>query len=298
MTSNAEIESLASTGQRERLWQIDFLARFRGYLSRQDLADRFDIALSNATRDLTLYRELAPGNLEYNSSNKSYCRAPGFKPLFRYDHEHTLQVLSQGQARGFDAFQQSIRIESSANLNEPDLDILATLSRAICNHQALQVNYVSANSGDQQRAIVPHALINTGLRWHVRAFCRQHQQFRDFVLTRFLAAAPLAGAEHEHEQAHNDDDWNQHITLELVPHPKAAFKRAIELDYGLQPGATLNIQVRAATAGYLLRRWGVDCSRAGGLSPVEYQLHLHNRSALDGISCLRIAPGFSMDNNT
>lgn len=49
-----------AASQRERLWHIDFLARFRGQLTRHDLADRFQIALSNATRDFKVYGELPP----------------------------------------------------------------------------------------------------------------------------------------------------------------------------------------------------------------------------------------------
>lgn len=90
----------ASPNQRERLWQIDFLLRFRGQVTRQDLVQRFAIALSNATRDLTLYRQLAPQNLDYDHSDKVYRRTESFKPLFAYDREHTLQTLSLGQGLG------------------------------------------------------------------------------------------------------------------------------------------------------------------------------------------------------
>lgn len=285
-------KNIASSGQRERLWQIDFLARFRGYVTRQDLVDRFQIALSNATRDLTLYRELAPENLEYNTSDKTYCRSRRFQPLFTYDREHTLQALTQGQARGFDPFEQSVIVESASNLNQPKLEILSCLSRAIYAGHPVQVEYVSTQTGAQQRVLVPHSLINTGLRWHVRAFCRNHQAFRDFVLTRFLQVVLNSSTTQEYELPVADADWNHEVELLLVPHPKAAFRQAIELDYGLASGASLSIKVRAALAGYLLRRWGVDCSDNACLSPKEYQLYLSNRKALTPITSLGIAPGF------
>lgn len=295
MATSTDLKTIKSAGQRERLWQIDFLARFRGHLTRQDLVDRFDIARSNATRDLTLYRELAPGNLEYNNSDKTYCRASGFAPLFSYDREHTLQALTLGQARGFDPFEQSVVVEAANNLNAPDLDILAILSRAIYTGVALRAAYVSASNGDSVREIVPHALVNTGLRWHVRAFCRHHQDFRDFVLTRFLKADILPGLIANHESSKQDLDWHNEATLELVPHPKASFKRAIELDYALHSNEVLQLKVRAAIAGYLLRRWGVDCSARAVLPAEEYQLYLRNRSALSEIASLSIAPGFYLE---
>lgn len=284
----------ASASQRERLWQIDFLARFRGQITRHDLAQRFEIALSNATRDFTLYRQLAPGNLDYDHSNKVYRRSAGFKPLFSYDREHTLQALSLGQSIGLDTCQQPILVDAATNLNQPDLDILATVSRAIYANQSLSITYVSASSGEHKREIVPHSLVNTGLRWHVRAYCRKHKDFRDFVLTRITKASTHSSTVNpDKEGIQHDSAWHTQINIELMPHPHASFARAIELDYGLQPGQRLQLTLRAATAGYLLRRWGVDCSPDASLPSQEYQLALCNPTEVAQPIDLSIAPGFN-----
>ena len=183
-----------SPNQRERLWQIDFLARFRGQVTRQDLVSRFAIAPSNATRDFSLYRQLAPDNLEYDHSEKGYRRAQRFQPLFSYDREHTLQALTLGQGVGLEACQQTILVDTAPTLSQPDLDILATVSRAIYAGKPLAISYVSINSGESTREIVPHSLVNTGLRWHTRAYCRTHKAFRDFVLTRIISAEDTKSA--------------------------------------------------------------------------------------------------------
>lgn len=282
----------ASPNQRERLWQIDFLARFRGQVTRHDLVQRFGIALSNATRDLTLYRQLAPNNLDYDHRDKVYRRTSQFEPLFVYDREHTLQTLSLGQAVGLEACQQAIQVDAAPSLNPPDLEVLATVSRAIYAGRALTIHYVSVTSGDQQREIVPHSLVNTGLRWHTRAYCRRHGAFRDFVLTRITTAAPLPQAiSAETEAQAADVAWQQQVALELIPHPRARYPRAIELDYGLASGQSLSITARAATLGYLLRRWGVDCSPDAHLPPEEYQLALRDPAAVAALVHLGIAPG-------
>lgn len=283
-----------SPSQRERLWQIDFLARFRGHLSRHDLAQRFEIALSNATRDFTLYRELAPHNLDYDHKAKLYRRSGRFKPLFSYDREHTLQALTLGQSMGLDACHQPILVDAASNLNQPDLDILATVSRAIYASQPLRITYVSVSSGEHKREIIPHSLVNTGLRWHVRAYCRKRQGFLDFVLTRITAAKDSKTAVNPAlETIEQDELWHRLVEVELVPHPKAPHRKAIELDYNLQPGHSLQLSLRAATAGYLLRRWGVDCSPGATLSPDEYQLALCNPHQVGSLADLSIAPGFA-----
>lgn len=290
MTASGE----ASPNQRERLWQIDFLTRFRGQVTRQDLALRFGIALSNATRDFSLYRQLAPDNLDYDHSDKVYRRTDHFQPLFTYDREHTLQTLTLGQGLGLEACAQPILVDAAPTLNQPDLDTLAAVSRAIYAGKALSIAYVSISSGETTREIVPHSLVNTGLRWHTRAYCRTHAEFRDFVLTRITAvdeaAAAVNGAV---ESIAHDPDWQRIVSLELIPHPRATFARAIELDYGLVSGQSIKRSVRAATAAYLLRRWGVDCSPEATLDPDEYQLALRDPKWLATQVSLAIAPGFS-----
>lgn len=286
----------ASPNQRERLWQIDFLARFRGQVTRQDLVHRFGIALSNATRDFTLYRQLAPNNLDYDHSDKVYRRARQFRPLFTYDREHTLHTLTLGQGVGQEACAQPIVVDYAPTLNQPDLEVLAAVSRAIYASKPLAIGYVSASSGESAREIVPHSLVNTGLRWHARAYCRTHREFRDFVLTRITSVEEAQGEiDSAVESLVHDHQWNRQVVLELIPHPRAAYVRAIELDYGLAPGQPIQISARAATSGYLLRRWGVDCSMSATLPPEQYQLALRDPAAVAAVANLSIAPGFSKE---
>lgn len=54
----------------------------------------------------------------------------------------------------------------------------------------------------------------------------------------------------------------------------------------------LELNIRAAMAGYLLRRWNVDCTENASLSGPEYQLYLRNRQTLYGAENLTIAPGY------
>lgn len=64
-----------------------------------------------------------------------------------------------------------------------------------------------------------------------------------------------------------------------------------EQEYDMVDG-TLQVNVRAAVAGYVLRRWTVDCSDDHHLVGAEYHLWLRNRQALYGVDNLIIAPGY------
>ncbi len=278
---------------RDRIAHIDFTLFFKGEAVRADLVDRFSIAAAQATKDFTMYRELAPGNIEYDQKLKLHKRGEAFAPLFDYDVVRTLATISQGYGDGFTGkVKPPLACEAPYHLNKPSLSIVAKVTEAIHKGKALRITYVSLSSGETTREIVPHTLVDNGLRWHVRGFDRKHNEFRDFVLTRIKAAVVLEDSRlSEVELESQDRQWNRFVELELVPHPRIEHSEAIELDYGMT-GGVMKVEIRAATAGYLLRLWNVDCSETACLSTSHCQLALNNRAALYGVQNLAIAPGY------
>ena len=278
---------------RDRIAHIDFTLLFKGEAVRADLVDRFSIAAAQATKDFTMYRELAPGNIEYDQKLKLHKRGEAFEPLFEYDVVRTLATISQGYGDGFTGkVKPPLACEAPYHLNKPSLSIVAKVTEAIHKGKALRITYVSLSSGETTREIVPHTLVDNGLRWHVRGFDRKHGEFRDFVLTRIKAAVVLEDSTlSEAELETQDRQWNRFVELELVPHPRIEHSEAIELDYGMA-GGVLKVEIRAAIAGYLLRLWNVDCSETACLSDSHCQLALNNRAALYGVQNLAIAPGY------
>lgn len=278
---------------RDRIAHIDFTLLFKGEAVRADLVDRFSIAATQATKDFALYRVLAPVNIEYDQKLKLHKRGEAFEPLFDYDVVRTLATISQGFGDGFTGkVKPPFACEAPYHLNKPSLSIVAKVTEAIHKGKALRITYVSLSSGETMREIVPHTLVDNGLRWHVRGFDRKHSEFRDFVLTRIKAAVVLEDSTlSETELEPQDWQWNRFVELELVPHPRIEHSEAIEQDYGMKDGV-LKIDIRAATAAYLLRQWHVDCTKAHSLEGPEYQLWLKNTPTLYGVGNLNLAPGF------
>ena len=66
----------------QRIRMIDFLLSTYGVVDRPALMDFFGISSAQATRDLKMYKDLAPGNTLYNPSEQCYVKMPKFKPLF------------------------------------------------------------------------------------------------------------------------------------------------------------------------------------------------------------------------
>ena len=291
---NSNFQKISQT-QRERLFHIDFRLFFLGSVNRNDLEIRFGIKEAAATRDLSLYKQLAPKNLEYDTKAKTYIQREGFSPLFSYSCHQALAALLHGYGDDFVSNTNNTfdAAESPAQLHLPACDILAFVTRAIYCKQAISITYRSLSSGLTQREIVPHSLIDTGLRWHVRAFDRLKQQFSDFVINRIEQPGLVNNnVILETEAKAADRQWNQVVELQLVPHPALRYPETIAHEYGFVNGE-LTLTVRAAVAGYVLRRWNVDCSENHTLEGPEYHLWLKNRQALSEIGNLVLSPGYS-----
>jgi len=279
--------------QRERLSHIDFKLYFLGELRRADVVERFETGPAGATRDIALYREIAPENLVLDSATKVYKPSPNFLPMFEHAPQRVLTALSQNFGEGIgNHLEPMIPCDFPSALSLPKMSVLAPITRAIYRGKAVHLGYTSIESGRTQREIVPFALVDIGIRWHVRAYDRRRQQFRDFVFTRMERPTLLEDSSvRKEELAENDVQWSRIIDLELVPHPEHPRPEVVQMDYHMPDGA-LRVKVRAATAGYMLRRWNVDCSPDHRLRGLEYALWLKDSLALYGASNAGLAPGY------
>jgi hypothetical protein len=279
--------------QRERLCFIDFRLMFLGDIGRQDQVDKFDIANAVFTRDMATYREYAPDNCVLNHKHKHYEVSRGFKSIFEHDVHRVLYALSRGFGEGLNKVSTGyLQAEFPLRLNQPDLAVLAVISRAIHLKKVVHVSYLSFTSGASKRELVPYALVDSGNRWHVRAFDRKANQFRDFALNRISRPELNEGAIQELEHPQNDYQWLRMLTIELVPHPAARFPEFIERDYSMTDGK-LVLNLRAAVAGYVLQQWNVDCSEDHSLEPTRYRLWLkHADKVLYQVESALMAPGF------
>lgn len=283
--------------QVERLSFIEARLYFLGELRRADVAKRFSRASIQASRDLALYKELAPGNLAYDFQAKTYLPGEKFKLIFGHTPERVMYWLQSGLGDGL-PHPQGLPTVAVQSLSLPKLGELAVVTRAIYRKQVLEVTYVSLSSGNTRRQIVPHALVDNGQRWHVRAYDRNNRRFSDFVITRISKAVVADGGRvASHERAGADQQWNRILELKLIPHPKLKHKSAVEADYGMRSGALI-VKCRAAVAGYALRRWGVDCSQGRDLSAAEFQLTLENPQVLETADSSALAPGYRISDQS
>lgn len=269
--------------QRERLFFVDFLAFFTGQVTRRDLVARFGISEPAATKDLSLYGELAPGMLQYDLKQKCYVFLAG-KPSFTHDVDQSLHSLAGERAIAIDA-SHAKRLPSWVNISikrKMPVELVAAITRCMYRGRTMIARYSSISSGERERMLSPLALVNDGLRWHLRCFDHEKSLFQDYNLARFTA---VKEGDRSNVALENDLQWKQEVILKLVPHPKADHPETIRLDYDI-PGPEKCVTLRACLVGYFVRHWNIDCTDDSSGDPSAQHLFLQNKQDLikDGVS--------------
>ena len=276
---------------RQRLQYIEVMAFYSSVVTRSDVAKAFGISDAAATKDLKLYGDLAPSNLVYNHSVFGFVPSPSFSAVFADlapaaalpTIAANLSVVGgpYGKSSIYGIATEALPLPARL----PSPQVVAQITRAICGRKKLRVSYrsLSERQTQDQRMIEPHALVNSGIRWHVRAYNQDTYDFRDFVLSRFTQAECLM--EPAESSVQYDDDWVEMVSLKLAPHAKleAQKRQSLLLDYGVDaPGeALIEVQVRRALIAYLLQRLGVDTTQDRSMNPNIYQLMLLNRDEIE-----------------
>jgi hypothetical protein len=283
--TKAQQELLASArwGQERRLEFIDFRLRWDGRLNRSDLTAFFAISVPQASLDIARYVELAPANLEYDRSARVYLATTRFKAVFAASSPERFLNELLGVATGAATHEPSVLsyqppvavvIGPGRTVN---VDVLVALQRAIRELTGVRVVYQSLTRAEpSERVLSPHAFGHDGYRWHVRAYCHERGDFRDFVIARMLSirgSAPVG-----HGQA-DDAQWNTSVQLVLAAHPDlaSAHRRAVELDYGMVDGS-VTIACRQAMLFYVLRHLRLDLAAP---EPRGQQIVLKNKREVE-----------------
>ncbi len=273
---------------RQRLQYIELMAYYTGVVTRSKLAKTFGLSDAAATKDLKFYSDIAPDNLHYKHSVFGFVPTPIFNEVFADLSPATVLPmietnLTVNAAPDLDSDVFGIPVDGLSLPNRlPDKAVLAQITRAIHNRKKLQVSYhsLSKNSTHNNRVIEPHALVNTGFRWHVRAYNENTFDFRDFVLSRFENAH--CQDEPAESSAQYDDDWVEILNLQLTPHPNLddANRNSLLIDYGAE-NDLIEIKIRRALIGYLLQQLSVDTTANHSLNPDKYQLIIVNRDEIE-----------------
>ena len=262
-------------------WRVYWIGR----INRKDIEDQFGVSTQQASVDINTYKEIAPDNIYYDSTEKAYIQLPSFEPKFLLESvsaDHYLLQLSailQGAIQPVDTWFTSPPPASVAPtvMRSVKPYILRTVLKAIERGQNIDISYQSLTN-TRARRIAPHSIAFDGHRWHARAWCCEREEFRDFVLTRILSIE--TGPESKASPT-DDVEWNTFFELKLVPHQKLgdAQRAAIAHDFNMIDGER-SVRTRLALAFYLVARMNLDLDDEA-VSPHRKQLQLTNLPELE-----------------
>ena len=272
-------------GVAQRLEFIEFRLFWEGHVNRSDLMEQFGLSVNQASADLNRYIGFAPDNMVYDKSARTYVRGPDYAAHFlkpdasRYLAQ--LRSLADGIMDSDDTWIAELPPYDAAPTPARGVNpiTLRFVVGAIRRSEAIEVMYQSISRPEPiWRWIAPHAIGFDGFRWHTRAFCQTDEVFKDFLLSRIIKTRGTKASEVSDSA---DADWQEHVTLEIGPHPELSEsqQKVIAMDYGMR-GGKAQIKVRRALLYYALKRLGLDTD-PGARKPQDQQIVLlETREAL------------------
>jgi hypothetical protein len=235
-----------------RLRWIEDRLRWHGVLRRSDLVNRFGISPQQASQDIAIFQELAPGHAVLDASSKTYVRRAAEPSVFP---KNPFRWINDEREESNVSVIPMEGVAMPARRADPD--IMAALIAAYESKQGLEIAYQSMASAEPTRRVIcAHHLVDTGDRYHVRGWDGLRRHFADFVVGRILSVDRRT--DYPWVDVVADSLWNETAEVVLAPAIglSPAQRRAVEQDYGMEKGRVV-LCVRKALVTYLAERLGV-----------------------------------------
>jgi len=236
-----------SWSQQQRLHFMERQLLWGRRLTLSMVQETFDISRNQASRDIKLYRELAPENVPpYNPADQCYRPGRSFTPLFAVTDPHEiLSVISH-------PVQNTQTLDAVPVLRRHILEgVLPAVLTAIEYRAAFEAIYASASTPiGIKRVLIPVAIAYVDNRLHLRALSEEHNGYRDFVLSRILTIPKLFKTK---TKLPVDTMWETWVNIRLITNPYLPNdgKQLIFREYQLNKNSLY--KVRAALVHHFLQ---------------------------------------------
>lgn len=296
-TDAARVQKKTKWNVQKRLEFIEFRLFWDGRLNRKDLVETFEISAQQASTDMATYKNMAPENFDFDSTQKSYLRSNKFsaKLIGSWTNRYLLQLLAV-ESGWMDAEQtwfqgeQAVEVTTLAR-KRVDSEVVMNILDGIREARQVEMFYHSmTGTPASQRRIEPHALTYNSGSWYVRAWSSEHNEFRDYNLNR-IKDAIAGGAAHTDRSL--DFQWHHTVDLIITPNPDLPPEKqaAVEYEYEMVDGR-ISMNCRLSVSFYLMSEYNLDVE-PGKLKPVKQQLVLENKE--DVVQARDVAQKLSID---
>ena len=269
----------------QRLTMLKLLLVWEGRLNRGRLMELFDLGSNWASVWIREFRKDYPDWLEWDTKTRSFHATPqAYKAWRGPETKHLADAASLAQYLALVGLPYAITsmepghasiLAAFPDLSTPNPEHFAVLSEAIRLGRVVQLTYRSMKTPEaHQRTISPHNMIRAGRRWHIRAYCEDNQDFRDYSLGRIVGAKMLPTVASKGEK--DDEAWMAKVPVRLVAHPDLTPEQEslIRFEYFFNTSARVET-CRGALVSYFIQdvRAATDIKKQ---QPPDYQLAVSN----------------------
>lgn len=252
---------------------IETLLLWEGQVDNRRLRSLLDIQNVQASRVLAEYAEQNADQILRLSPRSPYQASSSTKPSFSSGSIDEYLALIQG-TEDLGEMIEDVRMDLTA----PAPRVFSVVFQACRRNLGLTIQYRSMNNPrGSARLIYPHAIVRAGRRWHVRAWCTERQDFRDFAIGRIHSASISAIPKPDIKA---DVAWNTKLPLVLSAHPALTLDqcRVIRDEY-FSGSVSRQLTIRSCVLTYVIQdlRAAVDPKKE---TPPDFQLVVSNAKNL------------------
>ena len=154
--------------------------------------------------------------------------------------------LTPGINEAYEELSDSKSVETIPTLKRNQIKgLLASIMLAIESQSDIQAIYKSSSSPfGAKRTLKPCGIAYVGNRAHLRAYCYEQCQYRDFVLSRFSTKPELIVQKTNKLELPEDIMWEEFITVALEANPKLCNdgEALISKEYDLETASPVHIR--------------------------------------------------------
>ncbi|WP_241493186.1 WYL domain-containing protein [Burkholderia pseudomallei] len=264
------------TPAEQRLREMEILLRWEGQLDNARVREVFGIQAVQASRLLSAFMSEFGDVVTRVTPHAPITGTDAFKPKFAGSApDEYLHLLQKASTPGVGATVEDLRLDLA-----PISPAVFSLATQACRQQiGLRIQYRSLSQPEEHvRLIFPHCLVRAARRWHIRAWCTERSDFRDFVLGRIGSAS--LDLQPSPVQVQSDAAWHEYLDLVVVSHPALPEPQAQLLRDEYFSGARSRIlHVRRCLAGYTVQDLRIAVNAERQLPPA-FQLALASTQEL------------------
>ncbi|KJZ10849.1 hypothetical protein TW85_19215 [Marinomonas sp. S3726] len=236
-------------------------------LTTSMIIEAFGISRPQAQKDIKLYQQLSPEALKpYKLGIPYHQPTEYFEPVLLSSADLQWHAIEE-----YASPKTSYTTEMPVLSRRHNLRVLARLLSAIEHHRSVEAVVATMSSPKGRgRRLTPTAISFVKNRYHVRAYCWDNLDYRDFIIGRFKSTPKVvkptnnpsgwgnnapAFERYEGIPIGPDVEWDQMIELELQPNPNLSIEQQLLIisDYGLDVNSTAKrVTLRKPLIGYFL----------------------------------------------